>query len=569
MADRLARAVRRLLPMLGPVVLAALLLALAPRAWAVEPMPLVGQADYLVDAGGRLSPEQARKAGDWRRLGPRQEFAAAPAAVWLRFTLPSALGPRVVLDLPRTVVSEATLFQPLEGGGWSRLEAGDRILPSLWPISAPELAFPVRALAGAQPTEVLLRLRHADPFLPRPLLWPEEGYDTHRAIEHLWIGLFLGVALMAVAYASGEALFRGDAVSAWYAWHVVLMAVFQLVQMGYARVYLGGHEAGATQAARLVSGTLLASVSLLFVRRALPQAISGLRASTWALAVAVFGVTLTAAYVLWPQLSQEPRVLTAQHGYYALVIFSVGLLLWTVRGLRLPYMRWYVGAFAAAAVGVATQIAYAQGWLPADSPARYAMLAGVAAEIAVLTYALNFSAREVLSDPGLKREGARRDRRSGLLHAAELPSLLMAMAVRALRLNTKGSVVLLRLANLDDLRRAHGPGLSEAVAKACGRVMREACNPGDLPLRLDDDRYAVLVEQVHSRGEAHAVAERILELGLRHHPELPPLEQLHWHAAIAHLPRHLKGDPKTVVERLDQLLGQIRRGSAALVRELP
>lgn len=547
----------------------ALLLWLACGAALAEPVSLVGQADYLVDRSGRLSADQALRAKGWRLLGPRQEFAGAPAAVWLRFRLPATVGSRAVLELPRTVVSEATLYQPAPEGGWLRLEAGDRVPPTQWPIAAPELAFPVHPVAGAASTTVLLRLRHADPFLPRPLVWAEEGYGTHRALEHLWIGLFLGVALMSVAYAAGEALLRGDAVNAWYAWHVVLMAAFQLVQMGYARVYLGGHDAGSTQAARLVAGTLLASVSLLFVRRALPQAISGMRVSAWALAVAAFGVVLTAAYVLWPALSQQPGVLVAQHGYYLLVVFSVGLLLWTVRGLRLPYMGWYVAAFAAAGVGVGLQIAHAQGWLPADSPARYALLAGVAVEIAVLTYALNFSAREVLSDPGLKREGARRDRWTGLLHAAELPRLLVAMAVRALRLNTRGSVVLLQLANLADLKRSHGAAITETVVKACGRVIREACNAGDLPLRLDEERFIVLIEQVHSRAEAHALAERVLQLGLRHHPELPPLELLHWHAAIAHLPRHLKGDPQTLVVRLDQLLTQIRRGSAALVRELP
>ncbi|WP_169788074.1 7TM diverse intracellular signaling domain-containing protein [Caldimonas brevitalea] len=539
----------------------------APVLAGAAPLSLVGRAEYLIDPQGAWTPDQARAARGWRVLGPRQQVAAAPAAVWLRWRLSRAGESEVVLELPRTVVSEASLYLPRPRGGWDRLVAGDPIAPSRWPLPAPELAFPVPSATPAG-GELLLRLRHADPFVPTPLVWEKSAYDSHRAIEHLWIGVFLGVVAMAVVYGLVEALLRGDAVSGWYVLHVVLMAAFQWVQMGYARAYGGGQDAGATQAARLVVGTLLASVSLLFVRRALPKALSGLRASAWALAVAAFGVALTGAYVVWPALALRSSVVGAQHAYYVLVVVSVGLLLWTVRGVRLPYMRWYVAAFAAAAAGVVAQLAYLRGWLAADGWGRYAMLTGVGIEIAVLTYALNFSAREVLSEPGLKRDRAKRDRWTGLLQAGELPSLLMAMAVRGLRLNTHGAIVMLHLVNHDELRRGSSPVAPEVVAKVCGRVIREACSPGDLPIRLDDQRYAVVLEHVQTPSEAQALAERILELGLHHHPELPPLEALHWHAAIAHVPRHLKGDPQTLIERLDQLLGQMRRGSAARVREL-
>lgn len=536
---------------------------LAPSAGS--PLSLVGRAEVLVDADGEMGLQQVRAALGWRMLAPHQQFAAAPAAVWLRWRQD---GGAAVVELPRTVVRHAVLYHQDSSLQWSSLEAGDHVDPQRWPLRAPEVAFPVDSATAGQPRETYLRLSHADPFVVTPLLWQREAYQANRALEHLWVGLFLGIAAMAVAFALGEVLLRGDAVSAWYALHVLMMVVFQLVQMGYARVYLTGSDAALTQASRVIAGTLLAAVSLLFVRRALPKALSGSRASNWALAVAAFGVLLTALYAAWPHLAQQAHVLRVQHAFYLLVVLSVGGLLWAVRGVRLPYMRWYVAGFAAAALGVAVQIAYTRGWIAAGPWAAYGMLLGAGIEIAVLTYALNFSARDVLSDPGLRREGARRDRLTGLLHASELSSLLVAMAVRALRLNTKGSIVMLRIANLDDLKRSHGAAVVESALKAGARVIREACHAGDVPLRLDDDRYVVVLEQVNSREEAQAMAERIVQLGLQHHPELPQLELLHWHAAIAHLPEHLKGDPMVLVDRLDQLLGQIRRGSALLIREL-
>lgn len=555
----------------GWLLAVALLPALAQPAPVLSPaeqeaLPLVGRVEVWVDPGGDMTLAQAQATPGWRMLARQQEFAAAPAAVWLRWR---HAGEAAVVELPRTVVQHAVLYQrDASSSPWRQLEAGDHVGPERWPLRAPKVALPVRPGSGGQPAETYLRVSHADPFVLTPLLWQHEAYQSSRTLDHLWLGLFLGVVAMALAFMAGEVLLRGDAVSAWYALHVLAMAVFQAVQMGYARVYLGGGDAAWTQASRLIAGTLLAAVSLLFVRRALPKALSGSRASNWALAVAAFGVVLTGLYVAWPELAQQAHVLRIQHAFYLLVVLSVGWLLWAVRGVRLPYMHWYVAGFAAAAAGVAVQIAYARGWFAAGHWAGHAMLLGAGVEIALITYALNFSARDVLVDPGLKRDGARRDRLTGLLHSSELPSLLMAMAVRALRLNGRSSVVMLRIANLDDLKRDHGATAVESALKAGARVIREACNPGDVPLRLDDDGFAVVLERVHSREEAHAMAQRILELGLQHHPELPQLEQLHWHAAIAHVPRHLKGDPMALADRLNQLLGQIRRGSALLVREL-
>lgn len=388
-------------------------------------------------------------------------------------------------------------------------------------------------------------------------------------LDLLWLGLFLGVAAMALAYASGEALLRGDAVNAWYALHVVMMVLYQGVQLGYADGLDVGHDAGMREAVRLMAGALLAAVSLLFARRLLPRALGDRRADRWAVVVAAVGVALTAGYLAWPELAREPTVVLAQRAYDLLALSSVIFLLWALRGVRLPYIGWYAAAFLSVAAGLALAAAAERGWLPAQGGwERYGMLAGAGLEILILTYALNFSARDLSRGPGERRHGARLDRWTGLLHGGELPGLLMSLSVRSLRMNTAGAVVMLRLANLEDLQRAHGSEVTEAVMKACARVLREACSPDDLPLRLDDARFVVVLEQVQSRSEAHALAQRILELGLRHHPELPPLERLHWHAAVACIPQDLKGKPQTLIERLDQAVAQIRRGSGALIRSL-
>ena len=480
----------------------------------------------------------------------------------------SASGPdgAAVLELPGPVIAHARLFTRASSReAWRRLEAGDSVEPASWPIHSPRIAFPLVLTPEAQ---VLLQLSHRDAFLPRPVVWSRDAYLAQRAQGHLWVGLFLGVVAMALAYALGEALVRGDAVSGWYALHVLLLAVFQLVQTGFARMYLTDHDAELSRAARLIIGTLLAVASLMFARRLLPRAFGGSRADGWALVVSAFGVCLTASYVLWPALAGVAQVGVAQQAYYLLVLATVVLLLWAVRGVRLPYIGWYAAGFAAAAAGLALEAAADRGWLAGWRWDGQAALAGAGLEIVILTYALNLGARDMLGEPASRREGARLDRWTGLLHGGELPGVLMSLSVRALRTNTQGAVVMLRLANLEELQRVHGAAVTEPVMKACARLLREACSPADVPVRLDDSRFVVVLEQIQSHSEAHALAQRMLDLGLQHHPELPALEQIHLHAAIAYVPQDLKGRPQALLDRLDQAVNQIRRGSGSLIRQL-
>lgn len=533
---------------------------------SAHPLALSRGAEVLIDRTGQLTARQAWASPDWQRGENLRDLPADPSRVWFRWRVRALTPTEAVLELPGSVQAQVMLHVG-EGtsSSWSAMVAGDSVPSAQWPVQAPRVAFPVTL---GPDTRLMLQVSHRDPFAVRPLLWSQSAYESQRSQGLLWMGLFLGVVAMALAYALGEALLRGDAVNGWYALHVLLMAVFQMVSTGFARMYLTDNDAELSQAARLIVGTLLAAASLMFARRLLPRAFGGSRADAWALVVAAFGVLLTAAYVVWPGVAGVAQVSAAQQGYYLLVLLTVALLLWAVRGVRLPYIGWYAAAFAAAAAGLAVEAAADRGWLGGWRFDGHAALAGAALEIVVMTYALNFSARDMMHDPGSRREGARLDRWTGLLHGGELPGVLMSLSVRALRMNTLGAVVLLRLANLDDLQRAHGSAITESVMKACARVLREACSPADVPMRLDDARFVVVLEQIQSHSEAEALTQRMLDLGLQHHPELPALEQLHLHAAIAYVPQDLKGRPQALLDRLDQAVQQIRRGSGSLIRHL-
>lgn len=529
-------------------------------------------ARYLVDLSGSLGPAAALARQDWRALPVLDRWPAGPAAVWFRFQVRNAPEDiNAVASVPRVFLQEATVFTPdPEGAAWRAATAGDVLHFSSWPLPGPVMALPftVQARAGGS-TEVMVRLRHTSAFRDMPTLWTRDGWQARLAIEHLIMGIFMGAALISMLYAAIEAIVRHDAVSGWYGLHVMLMTLVVIGQLGYLRLYPGVADAIVHRGYLFGAGTLLAAVTLLFVQRALPQAFGGQLASRLSLMTAVAGVALGALYVLWPQFAEQQQLWSARVGFYAATVACVVGLLWASRGVRMPLRWWHRAAFAVAATGISIYALHAAGLVAGSMWSRCALPLCSAIEFALLTYALSLSSRLVAdAAPGVTRDRAM-DRSSGFLHVSELPALLVAMALRAMRVKQAGSVVLLHLSNLADLEAEFGAQIGPSAEQAAIRTLRLALRPGDEVVRVDRTHYVALLHRVHGHEEAREFAMRVQTLGLQYCPELPPLQQIQWHAAVGHMPQHIQRNPEKLPQRLMQLVSQIRHGSAALVRELP
>ncbi len=527
---------------------------------------------YFVDLSGSLSPAAALARKDWRPLPALDRWPAAPAAVWFRFQLRSVPedGPGVVA-VPRVFLQEATVFTLApDGGTWRAVSSGDSLHFSAWPLPGPVVALPFTVQPSPGGTaDVLVRLRHVSAFKDVPTLWTRGAWQARLAIEHLIMGMFIGVALVSMLYCAIEAVGRHDAVSGWYGLHVLLMTLVVIAQLGYLRLYPGVEDAMVHRGYLFGAGTLLAAVTLMFVQRALPQAFGGQLASRLSLMTAVTGVALGALYVLWPQFAQDRQLWSARVGYYAATVACVVGLLWAARGVRMPLRWWHRAAFGVAGTGVTVYALHAAGLIAGTMWSRGILPLCGALEFALLTYALSLSSRLVAdAAPGVTRDRVM-DRSSGFLHVSELPALLVAMALRAMRVKQAGSVVLLHLSNLADLEAEFGAQIGPSAEQAAIRTLRLALRPGDEVVRVDRTHYVALLHRVHGHEEARDFAMRVQTLGLQYCPELPPLQQIQWHAAVGHMPQHIQRNPEKLPQRLMQLVGQIRHGSAALVRELP
>lgn len=549
-------------------------------AWGqAEPHPASESVQYFVDPAGTLDATAVQANTGWRALPALESWPAAPAAVWFRFQLrPSFDEAPGVAVVPRVFLHEATVFTRSPDGGWRTASGGDHLRFSSWPLPAPVVALPFAMAASAAPTlpsltggssDVLVRLRHTGSFKDVPTLWTPAAWQRRLAIDHTVLGLFLGAALIAMVYAAGEAIGRRDAISGWYGLHVLLMVLVVPGQMGYLRLYFGVEETAVHRGYLFGAGTLLAAVTLLFVRRALPQAFGGEAASLGSLVTAILGVLLGAMYMFWPHVAEHSQLWSLRLAYYAATLVCLVSLLWAARGVRMPQRWWHRAAFGAAGAGLAAYVLHAGGLISGTMSSRYSLPLSGVVEFALLTYALSLSAK-LASDglPGMGRDRVM-DRSSGFLHVSELPGLLVAMALRAMRVKQPGSVVLLHFSNLAELEAEFGTELGPSADQAAIRTLRLALRPGDEVVRVDRTHYVALLHRVHGHEEARDFAIRVQTLGLQHCPELPPLQQIQWHAAVGHMPQHIQRNPEKLPQRLMQLVSQIRHGSAALVRELP
>jgi GGDEF domain-containing protein len=537
-----------------------------------EPHAASASAQYFVDAGGTLTSATVKAEAAWRPLPAAEAWPALPSAVWFRFQFRALAddAPQVVA-VPRVFLYEATVFTTAADGSLRTASAGDHLRFSSWPLPGPVVALPFSATvpSGGGPAEVLVRLRHGGRFKDVPTLWTTRAWQTRLAIDHAIMGIVLGAAVIALTYALGEAIGRRDTIAGWYGLHVLLMVLVVAGQLGYVRLYLGVDDVAVHRGHLFGAGTLLAAVSLLFVRRALPQAFGGEVASLWSLVTAIGGVLLGAMYMFWPHAAEHAQLWSVRLVYYAATLASLLGLLWAARGVRMPQRWWHRAAFVAAGTGLLSYILHAGGLIPGTMWSRSFLPLSGMLEFCLLTYALSLSSKLAAdSIPGMARDRVM-DRSTGFLHVSELPGLLVSMALRAMRIKQAGSVVLLHFSNLAELEAEFGTEIGPPAEQAAVRTLRLALRPGDEVVRVDRTHYVALLHRVHGHEEARDFAIRVQTLGLQHCPELPPLQQVQWHAAVGHMPQHIQRNPEKLPQRLMQLVSQIRHGSAALVRELP
>lgn len=193
------------------LLLLFLLLALCGNrmAWAsglpdpcqVSSLQLLPGAQFLLDPTHSLGAEAVANLPDERfqRIeGNRFPLEFSTAAIWLRFTLQADSACLRWLKVGEPRLDSVQVFVG-RAGQWSEMHAGSDYPLSQWRVAARQPLFPL-ALAGGEPTQLLMRVQSSSALMIKPALWDE--FQQQRALEwsNLLDGVSLGITLIIVPF---------------------------------------------------------------------------------------------------------------------------------------------------------------------------------------------------------------------------------------------------------------------------------------------------------------------------------------------------------------------------------
>jgi GGDEF domain-containing protein len=546
-------------------VLAAVLLGmlLPAAAWARtvleldtarQPVALHDWGDYWIDTSGQSTPALVEAgAASWQPTRDHAIIALKPAqALWIRFTIPPAPdSERWYVEIPYASVDRASLYTRDSIGQWNEQRAGDLVAVSDWPVPHRHPLMPVM-VSAEEPRTYLLRIENAQSF-SAPLTFVSESY-LYRSEQRvsLILGIYFGLAGLAVMLSLLSALSLRDTAYGLYGLSVALMAVTQASMTGIAGLHLwptlpGWNDASPLLLSVLTMASLLcfgtAVLSLPERSRALTRLMGGL---------AVLGLAVCVALTLVDR-SHRFQLMA---GYIVMSLAaSILATLWAWRrGDR--YGLWLLAGSTPVMLGAAFPLARIAGLIPVSFWTMHGMQIGIALELPVLLVILMLRSQQ-------RREHNRRiqgldrlDPATGLINGPVFAERLMRMIARSQRLKHQSVVLVIDLVNVDQIQRDFDRhSAQELPLRVAGRLL-SAAREIDSVARLSERRFGMLVEGPLTPEEAAQAGPRVVARGLMPFKNKP----MEWVAQlrVAHALVPLDGaDAQQLLEQMGELLASV------------
>ena len=550
------------------MVAALLLVAAGSRcaiAGRVIPLDSAHQPVLLGDAGrawldpeGQVSTEDAAdgSAIAWEPTHDGEIFRLASKSVlWIRFTLSVPSAERWYLQVPYPSLDKVTLY-PLEGiGAWGQA-AGDTIAVGEWPVPH---RFPLLPLAPGQ-QEYLVKIQNTHTF-SAPIQFVSESYllrDEQQA--SVLLGIYFGLAGLAIILAVMSAVSLRDMTYALYAISVLLMGLTQASLTGIAGLDLWPGSPWWNDNSALILPVLgVGSLQWFF-----SEVVSMQQRSRWFhwLLVAV-GLAAIAVSVAMTMVDPSLRIRLMIP--YIATAGTIGLvaLVWAARrGDR--WAGWLLLASLPVAFGSLFPIARTLGLIPLGFWAEHGMQLGMSVELPVVLLILILRSQQ-------RREHGRRlqgfdkiDPATGLLNAHVFEQGLARMMARSERLKYQSAVLVIDIVNADQIRRNYGARSAEELPlQVAGRLLA-AARDIDSVARLGDWRFGMLIEGPLSPEDAASEGPRIVARCLMPFKDKP----LDWVAQVrvaqTMVPTQ-RADSQKVVDRLEGLLANVSAESKRAV----
>ncbi|HSV47734.1 MAG TPA: 7TM diverse intracellular signaling domain-containing protein, partial [Ramlibacter sp.] len=348
-----------------------------------QPVPLLDWGDAWFDASGQATAAQVATdpAIAWAPTRDGGVYALTTGrALWVRFTVPPAPdAERWYLQVPYSSVNRVTLHSLDSAGAWQAQSAGDTLPVAAWPVPHRHPLLPI-AVSAEEPRKYLLLVENPHSF-GAPLSFVSESYlSRSEQRTSLILGIYFGLAGLALVLAVLSAISLRDRAYAHYALAVALMGLTQAAVTGIGGLHLWPHWPWWNDVSPLMLPVLAVGavtwffsgvVSLAERSPLLDRALAGAALASVATAVGIALVEPALRFRL-----MVPYVAAAG-------TLSLAAVVWAARrGDR--YALWLLLGSLPVAVGSAFPLARTWGLIPISFWTTHAMQIGIAIELPVL-----------------------------------------------------------------------------------------------------------------------------------------------------------------------------------------
>ena len=551
----LCLAVLLALPALGRTVL-----ELEP---ARQPVGLLDWGDAWIDPTGEALVDKVAtdRSIPW---APTRQGTIYPLttgkALWIRFTIPPAPdAERWYLEIPYPSVNKVTLYTPDTIGQWSPQSAGDTLPVADWPVPHRHPLLPV-VVSAEEPRHYLVRVENPHSF-SAPLNFVSESYlSRHEQQTSLVLGIYFGLAGLAVTVGVLSAVSLRDSAYGFYALSVALMGLAQAAMTGIGGLHLWPHLPWWNDVSSMVLPVLTVGSLLWFF-----SAVVSMPERSHKLHLLLTGLALLSVLTALAIMVIEPSLRFKLMVPYIVLAATLGTaaVIWAARrGDR--YALGLLAGSAPVMIGAAFPTARLAGLIPVSFWTMYGMQVGIAIELPVLLVILMVRSQQ-------RREHHRRiqglqriDPATGLINADVFSERLARMMARSKRLKYQSAVLLIDIVNTEQIRREFGARSAEELPlRVAGRLL-SAARDIDSVARLSDLRFGMLVEGPLDAEDAASAGPRVVARCLMPFKNKP----IEWVAQVRvgqTLVPTERADAGQVIARLEALLAAVSPDSKRAV----
>lgn len=532
------------------------------------PVNIDAALGVFLDNGGQLRVDDIEIAEDARftpvRRGESQLID--PGTLWMRFNAvvqDPAIHWRLVL--PMSGVDSIALYFRDSSGQWVRQQAGDHFNMSSWPQEGRHPVFSISHETGRD-VRYFLEIRHARvPFSAIPQVVSDTRLAVATQSEHMLLGVYFGLAGLAIVLALANAVAFRDLGFTSYAVYITMFAGTQGAFTGVAGLYWWPEWPALNNAAIFLLPVCGASAAIWFVRTVTtPRKFS--RALDWlTLGVMALLPVVGVIDMLFPTLDSFAMINTLISAGMFVLLMTLGVAL--VEGDR--HARWISLGFLPVLLATLFPLLRNLGWMSTGFLTEYAMILASAIEAPILFYGLHRRVSQ-RSEPRARVTALRTtDPLTGLHTGPVLVDKLRQALDTAGRYPQPFALLLVNLTNLSQLQSQYGREVADRSMVMAAARLRAVARPADTVARVGDSQFGLLLEGPISAPDANAVATKILASGLRQSSQLPDAETLAFHIAIGHLSGNdgvAPGDAGACLAHMLQALKDMNDGSRKAIR---